>query len=475
MLLDLIRMIRTVQELYPSGRNFAERVKARREKRFRTLVAHAAAKSNYYKRHFSGLDLDTVNLSDLPILTKSEMMNNFDDLVTDPAIKLSEASDFVGNLDNLGKPYLGKYGICHTSGSQGRPAIIVLDKNALNLTFAVRAARAQPMTRGRFTNLHRIWSPARVAVLTQKPGFYPSSASFAYRPPLLKATTRVLQLSIFDSMQQNARKLREFRPEIITGYASALEKLARAEADGQIGLKEVGSLQRIASVAEPLTAFARGEIEKAFGVHVSDEYAMAECLALAAGCPVSSGSHINADLAILEVVDDNYRSVAPGTEGSKVLVTNLYNHVQPIIRYELDDRVTMGTEACACGSPLPHVARVTGRSREKLWLSTNEGRVRELPYYLFLAALHSNLDMAEHQVVQTGRNTFKLRASPLPGKQLSATALEQCIREATKAEGFSANFSVDVEIVPEIARGPSGKVSRVKQEFAQMPMAEAAE
>ena len=65
----------------------------------------------------------------------------------------------------------------------------------------------------------------------------------------------------------------------------------------------------------------------------------------------------------------------------------------------------MGDSPCPCGSNLPYLASVAGRTKERLWIEVN-GSQREIPYYLFLAGLHHYLDLAEHQVVQTGRNRF---------------------------------------------------------------------
>ncbi|MCC7251336.1 MAG: phenylacetate--CoA ligase family protein, partial [Hyphomicrobium sp.] len=175
--------------------------------------------------------------------------------------------------------------------------------------------------------------------------------------------------------------------------------------------------------------------------------------------------HVNADLAILEVVDADNRPVPPGTEGSKVLVTNLYNHVQPIIRYEVDDRVTMSTEPCSCGSPLPRIARISGRTKDQLWIEDN-GERREVPYYVFLTPLHHVLDLAEHQIVQTGPRHFVVRAVPLKGRTLSVERIRAFVMEHVRAEGLESEIDIDFEIVSELPRGPSGKISRVRNEYA---------
>src|SRR5205814_955593 len=143
-------------------------------------------------------------------------------------------------------------------------------------------------------------------------------------------------------------RLNDFQPEYITGYTSSLEVLAREQAEGRLRLRG-GRLRGLTNTSEPLPASSRALVEEAFGVHISDCYSMAECMALSSGCPVAEGAHVNSDLALFEVVDDDYRPVPAGTPGTRVLVTNLVNLVQPLIRYEIGDVVTLSPRPCPCG------------------------------------------------------------------------------------------------------------------------------
>ena len=469
-MLGLARFIISLQTLYPFWRD-ASQIKAKQDKRLRALLAYAATYSPYYRRRLSGIDIERCALTDLPILTKAEMMENFDQLVTDPRLKKADLSAFVSHPDNLGRMYLGRYGVSHTSGSQGQPALIVQDREALNLVFAVQFARGTKLKRRFLPHLGRIVNPARMAVLTVKPGFYPSASAFAYFPRFLKPVFKILHLSFSDPMATNIRKLENFRPEYITGYASALEALGREQAEGRMQLRELGCLKQITNVAEPISDESAAWLEGVFDTHVSDEYALGECLVLSSGCVAGRGAHVNADLAILEVVDDRNRPVPPGTEGSKVLMTNLYNRVQPFIRYEVDDRITMAVAPCACGSLLPRIDRISGRSKDLLWFESG-GTRREVPYYAFLVPLHHVLDLAEHQIVQTGPRDFLVRAVPLKGRQLSADRIREMIMENMRTEGLESEITVKVEIVPDIPRGPSGKIARVKNEYALTVQAE---
>src|SRR5262249_45764244 len=231
----------------------------------------------------------------------------------------------------------------------------------------------------------------------------------------------------------------------------------------------------VTNISEPLPATAREFIEQAFGVHVADCYAMAECLALSSGCPYYLGSHVNTDLALFEVVDDHYRPVPDGQPSSKGLVTSLYNRVQPLLRYEVGDVVTMSPWPCPCGSPLPLIQSIQGRTKERFWVEVN-GAYREVPYYLFLAALHHYLEMAEHQVLQTGRNRFVVRAAPLPGKVLSAEMLRQLVLRSVRAEGLADFLTVEAEVVDAIRPDPqTGKVQRARNLVGPPPGVEASD
>jgi phenylacetate-CoA ligase len=430
--------------------------------RLRQLLHHAAQHSSFYRSRFRGIDLDTCRLADLPTLTKDEMMARFDDVVTDRRVTRAGIEAFLADGGNLGKYYQGRYAVCHTSGSQGQPALVVQTRQDQMRGFAVQFARGHPLPKRITVLLARLWDPVRLAVVTQQPGFYPSGAAFTYLTNARLPFLRLLRLSVFDPVEQTVARLNTFRPQFLSGYTSSLEVLAHEENAGRLRLRGAGCLEQATNLSEALPPTSRAFIEAAFGVHVADNYSMAECMGLTSGCTARAGCHLNVDLACLEVVDGAGQPVPAGTAGSKVLLTNLYNRVQPLIRYEISDVVTLGESPCPCGSNLPHIASVAGRTKERLWIYAR-GAYREIPYYLFLAGLHHYLDLAEHQVVQTGRNRFVVRVAPLPGKTLSAERVRKLVYDSVRAEGLAGLVEIGAEIVDEIQPDPgSGKRHRVK-------------
>jgi len=443
-----------------------ERRAAARETRFRSLLRYANEHSPYYRKQFQGIDLNTCDITDLPTLTKPEMMTNLDDILTDRSLRREGLEQFMSDPANVGAYYKDQYAVCHTSGSQGQPAIIVQDKPAILTTFAAQFARGKPLSRRFLPHLQRLFNPARFAIITQKPGFYPSSTFFNYFPERARRFIKLQRLSVFDPPEVLVEKLNSFQPNFITGYTSALETITRELKAGNLKLK--GDLEQMTNISEPLPEAIAQRVEKAFGVHITNIYSMAECMALTCGCQATHGSHLNDELAFLEVVDANNRPVPNGTAGSKVLLTNLYNLAQPIIRYEIDDIVTISAERCECGSLLPLVKAVEGRSKDAFWVNVN-GEIRDLPYYVFLLALHTETDLAEHQFLQTGVNKFVLRASPLPGRTLDPERLRRLIQQSVTSEGLADVIRFDIEIVDRILPEESGKVRRAKNLFGPAP------
>jgi phenylacetate-coenzyme A ligase PaaK-like adenylate-forming protein len=419
-----------------------ERIEKLQRRRLRRLVRFAAQRSPFYRERFRGVDLDNeFRIEQLPSVTKAEVMANFDDVVTDPRLRRADAERFIEDPDNLGRWLLGRYAVSHTSGSQGAPLLIVQDRTCLEVLFALMSARSNSLGRpGVVEAVRRIVSPARIAIVTGERGFFPSGAAFEFMPELVGPYVNVLRLS---SMQSDLiARLNQFQPEILVAYASVLEALAL-----QADRLRLSRLRQIANSSEQLTARAAARIRKAFGVTLLDHYGMGECLFLSDGCPTDGGAHINADWAILEVVDENNQPVPPGQTGKKVLVTNLANRIQPLIRYEITDRIALAAHPCGCGSRLPRIESIEGRAAELFWVPEgNEFRI--ISGVLFHNAADALRDISEWQAIQQERNRIEVRLQLTAGASLAPDAATRLYLMHLTRLGIPRNVDVDVRIVP---------------------------
>jgi phenylacetate-coenzyme A ligase PaaK-like adenylate-forming protein len=103
----------------------------------------------------------------------------------------------------------------------------------------------------------------------------------------------------------------------------------------------------------------------------------------------------------------------PGEPSHTVLLTNLANRVQPIIRYDLGDTVVALQGPCPCGNPLPAI-RVQGRRDDVLRLRVTNGRtVSVLPLAIGSVA-DETPGVHRSQLVQTGPTSILLRLNPEP-------------------------------------------------------------
>src|ERR1700761_8529649 len=120
----------------------AGRLAAQRERRLRELLTHAADRSPFWRDRLAGHDLANFTESDLPslpILTKAEMMAEFDRLVTVPGLTLARVQQHVDQLTADG--YLDdEYRAIVTSGYTENPSYHVYGWNSF-ITFVMQGSR----------------------------------------------------------------------------------------------------------------------------------------------------------------------------------------------------------------------------------------------------------------------------------------------------------------------------------------------
>ena len=424
--------------------------------RLENLVRHARQNSSFYREKFAGAHESSFKLTDLPTSTKPELMEHFDGALTVADVRRADIEKFFEDEANIGKYFRDKYVLSHTSGSQGQPFLIVQPKENMELLFALHVSRGNHKSLSFWEAVKHLVTPARLAVVILKRGFYPSAVAFDHMPEGARPYIELLRLSMTDD--DLIDRLAEFRPTHLTAYASVLHELARQIESGRLMLQP--ELEQVVNISERLMPQAREHYAEVFGTPVLDSYAMGECLFLTSGCPAGPGMHVNADWAILEVVDENNRPVPDGTKGAKVLITNLANHVQPIIRYEIGDIVTMATKDCGCGSNLPLVACVEGRDSDVFWIEGNQGQ-RALSPAVFDVAIGQIVEVREYQIVQDEPNRFRILVEPLPGEKLDRDRANRILREELEEHDLDERLKVDLQIVDRLAPEGGNKFKRV--------------
>jgi len=162
---------------------------------------------------------------------------------------------------------------------------------------------------------------------------------------------------------------------------------------------------------------------------------------------------------ILEPVDALFRAVPPGQRSFTTLLTNLANHLQPLIRYDLGDQLTVSPEPCGCGCTLP-VVDVLGRRDDVITMPGREGRPVTLLPLALTTVLEDDADVFDFQLEQEDAHTLVLR---LHGIETGSGRAERCphaLQAFAARQGLAPLRVRMVDGAPH-RRGRSGKVLRV--------------
>jgi putative adenylate-forming enzyme len=433
-----------------------------RDERLARLIEFARSTSPYYRKLYERLPARITDLRLLPPVTKADLMENFDEWVTDPAVKRQDAEEFVSDPARIGSLFLERYVAFATSGTTGRPAIFLHDEEAAAVYAALSVVRRLPALLGPGT-LRSLLQGGRTAMVVTTGGHFTSSViERLVRRRYPKLAGRTHTFSILAPLPELVRGLNDFRPAILGGYPTAVTLLAQEQAAGRLKIRPGVVL----TGAEGLSPFAREQISAAFRCPVRDTYAASEFMGIAFDCRHGS-LHLNADWLVLEPVDADYRPVSPGRPSHSCLLTNLANRVQPILRYELGDAVTLVPAPCRCGSALP-VVEVAGRRDEILAFQAPGGdTIRVLPMAI-ATVVEETPGVRSYQVIQREPSVLILRVEEVPGfpRRIVAEAAAGRLRSYLASQGLRR---VTVETAEEIPRRDpgGGKLRHVYSELQE--------
>lgn len=164
------------------------------------------------------------------------------------------------------------------------------------------------------------------------------------------------------SMRDYVQTINRAKPRLLQGYVGGLDHLACfVERENM----EVQSFQGVWTTSAPLSEIQRKRIGSVFGAPVYNQYGSCEILYMAAQCRARGALHRVHDVCHIEFLDEHEQPV-PAEQVGEIAVTDLENHVFPLIRYRIGD---MGRElpgVCACGVTLPLMDAVRGRISDNL-------------------------------------------------------------------------------------------------------------
>jgi phenylacetate-CoA ligase len=421
----------------------ADLVREERLRALRELLAVAVRGSPWHRERLSGLDpvaLSEADIESLPVMTKTDLMENFDTIVTDRAVTRELCERHLEEL--VGDAYLqGEYHVVASGGSSGQRGVYVYGWDA----WAICWASMVRFPERDWANDPALAGVPRVAAVVA--AAKPTHVSSAFRHSFSTPRIREHLIPVTQPLEQIVARLNQLQPTELIGYSSFLPRLAL---EAQAGRLRIGP-RRVMAIAEPLLPEARAAVLEAWDVPVGSRYGMSEGI-FAGFC--GHGSHLPDDLCLFEPVGDDGRPVLPGVPSHRVLVTNLYNYAMPLIRFEVTDEITVLDGSCPCGSAFRRIADPQGRLDDTF---VYPGGVSIHPH-LFRSAVGQHRRIVEYQIRQTTRGA-DIRVVAEAQMNIDAAVLAHKIEEDLAALGLHQP-EVTVTFQPALDRQINGKLKR---------------
>jgi phenylacetate-CoA ligase len=320
---------------------------------------------------------DDLHWNDIPILTKKDIQRPFEEILSVNSTK----------------------GLYHhnTSGSSGTPFVFAKNKKSHAKALALYLSRLQRIGVDYGSDLQ-----ARFYGIPKKGVPY-------YKEIIKDRLAARVRFPVFDLTDDRLNEiLKSFAKNpfvYINGYTNSILLFANFLIRKNILLKDIcPSLRCVIPTSEVCTSTHRELMEKAFGVEVFVEYGAAE-LDIIAMEDMSHNFNVNNETLWVEILDESNQPVKPGEVG-RVVVTSLFNEAMPFIRYDLGDRVKLGTKTTATHRTIDYVE---GRVNDNIILPSGKISPGLTFYYIVKVLFEGKPNIKEFVIHQTRSDTFQFQ------------------------------------------------------------------
>ncbi len=420
------------------------RIAAYQTARARNVVRYAARHAPFYAERYRGRDL--ADPWTLPTVDKAAVMANLTgantlgfarDELLGFCLEVEETRDFTRRLRGVN--------VGMSSGTSGNKGVeLTTRREEAYLKAALFARFPLPPGKLNLAFILRVTTPAfDLNVLGHR-------------------MTYLTQLLPLDEM---VARLNALRPNAISAPPSLLRLLGDERRAGRLR----AAPRMLVSYAEVLFPDDRADLEDAFGCPLREIYKATEG-AIAASCR-HGRLHLNEDLVAVQLEDTDGTPTPPGEAAQRMIVTDLHKTSLPILRYELNDLVTLDPEPCPCGSAFRVVAQIQGRRDDLFWSPTVAGGARWIfPDYLRRAIITASDAVHAYQAVQAAPDAVTVHVQLAPGAD--PVAVHALVGDAVRrvfAEHGCPEPSVTVDREAPRPHEVSLKLVRIRRAFDVPP------
>lgn len=452
--MNYLKLLYKLYQLKKNEKKTFAQIQKLQEKKLHQLLVYAYTHSAYYRKTFeqAGISKENIRntpLSSFPALDKSQLLRHFDELITVSDLKQEELRRFDAEEKADRKPYKGKYHVVHSSGSTGKPGYFVYDEDAWS-SMLLGMIRAALWSMSMPQILRLLAGDSRIVYIAATDGRYGGAMAVGDGIDGVRASQ--LYLDIKTPLAEWIRQIREFKPNLVIGYPSAVKILGELVEKGEVSLE----VFRVISCGEPLSASLRHYLSEIFQAEVINFYGASESLSLGVESNPAEGMILFDDMNVIEVQD------------GEMYLTSLYNFAQPLIRYHLTDRMTLQKPNESSSYPFTRAVGLLGRNEDILWFEDGNGK-REFLHPLAVEGFCME-GLRDYQFRQIGKDTFEMLAETsetAPKPQIRRELLEQMKRILEEKELGFVQFYVC--FVDEIRPDPlTGKKRLIVKETEKM-------
>jgi phenylacetate-coenzyme A ligase PaaK-like adenylate-forming protein len=424
-----------------------DQIKSERQRALRETLAFAQAKSPWHAKRLGGVDAASfteADLARLPVMTKSDVMSSWDEVVTDRRLTLAGCNaDITAKLEGKTRDYyyLDDYLVIATGGSSGVRGVFPWSWNEfIEIACATFRYQLRDEPRDRLSGQRLLAVIEAGEIVHGSPFLFSVSTDPAARVQWFPADTPLAAL---------VDALNEAQPTQINCFGSVMEELGAEALSGRL---KIGP-HRVTTNSEPLLPETRDAIRKVWGLEINNMWGCVEVGHIGIECDAHEGMHMTDDLIITEFVDDQNQPARDPDAIARVLVTSLFGRTLPLIRYELTDIPVPGDRPCSCGANFPLISGVKGRA-DVIFVYPGGVHIHPL---VFRTPLGQNADIAEYQVLQT-RDGAKIGV--VASGPIDIAALRRQIVDGLAASGLR-DAQIGINLVASLERQKeTGKLKR---------------
>ena len=349
--------------------------------------------SSFYRRLWDGYD--DSQWREFPIIDKSAMMDNLQDLITaeldvEQARKLAERAEKSRDFSSK----IGPYSIGFSSGTSGFRGMHIVSE-------AEQAAWAGFMlARGLGSSIfkkHRIG-----LVLRANSNTYESIGSSRIKFLFYDLMSPIDE--IHDAILGDNLDMLICPPSVLSYFVDIGSKI---------------KVKRLVSAAEVLESTDRQKIEAHFGLTLHQFYSSTEG-EIGATCELGK-LHLNEDVMVVqkEWIDEEKGWYHP-------IITDFRRTTQPIIRYRLNDILVASKQPCPCGDARESIDSVMGRSDDVFKLLSTDGSIElVVPDLIRRAVMQMSDSITAYIAIQKTREAIEIQLQPDGLTNLSMAGFEQ--------------------------------------------------